>query len=53
MSILHLMIDRSSHSILRFVAVINAARDNFDDSLLALRHLDALDPMFRPLLWKP
>ncbi len=37
--------DYPAHSILRFVAIINAARGNFDDSLLALQRLHALDPI--------
>jgi|ERR1041384_1292037 hypothetical protein len=34
-----------AHSVLRFVAVINAARSNWQDSLLALKRLDLLDPI--------
>ena len=34
-----------AHSILRFVAVINAARRNWDESIRALQHLHALDPV--------
>lgn len=34
-----------AHSILRFVAVINASSGNWDDSLLALQRLHSLDPV--------
>lgn len=37
--------DYPAHSIMRFVAVINAARGNRDESLQALQHLQALDPI--------
>jgi hypothetical protein len=37
--------DYPAHSILRFVAVINAACGNWDNSLLALKRLHALDPI--------
>jgi hypothetical protein len=37
--------DYPAHSILRFVAVINAARGNWEESLTALKHLHALDPI--------
>jgi hypothetical protein len=39
------LLDYPAHSILRFVAVINAARGNWDKSLSALQHLHALDPI--------
>lgn len=37
--------DYPAHSILHFVAVINAARGKWDDSLTALQRLHALDPI--------
>jgi hypothetical protein len=39
------LLDYPSHSILRFVAVINAARGNWDEALTALQHLHALNPI--------
>lgn len=39
------LLDYPAHSILRFVAVINAARGKWDESLRALQHLHALDPI--------